>query len=221
MRASSGYVERNLPELEVNVHFFLTRGYTGGMDSLSARDKKNHGFTLLEMIISIAIIVLLSVQVLSFSGLKEGTSLTRAAQELGFAVRRAQSMALAVNALRIGGTVQIPPSVAIRLSSSAGSNKNYFFFSDLDRNGSYSANERIEPDLILPGSIFIQAITLSDGTPVSIAHIIFTTPEATMTLTNDRGNTVGMQINVVLQGTSGATRTNEIRTSGQVTITNP
>ena len=237
-------MERNLPELEVNVHFFLTRGYTGDMDSLLSqcsrkknktgdRDRKNHGFTLLEAVISIAIIVLLSVQVLSFSSLKEGTSLTRAAQELGFAVRRAQAMALATNVITIGGVVRTnpPPSVAIRLSSNAGVNKSYFFFADFEpQDNKYNGtNECIEipkdcdePHFILPGGVFIKAIKLSSGGVIPVANVILMTPEAMMILTDGSGATVaGQQINVILQDQSGATRTIEIHTGGQVTITNP
>ena len=198
------------------------------------RDRKNHGFSVVEVLVSIFIIALLSVQILGFSGLKEAASLNRAAQELGFAIRRAQSMALAVTRLEIGGIMQTPLSVGIRLSSSPALdplsdppfslafNREYIFFADQDRDRMYETAERIEPNLVLPGGIFMKAITLSDSSAISTAHIIFTTPEAFMLLTDANGIlVVGTQINVILQGRSGATRTIEIHTSGQVTITNP
>ena len=188
---------------------------------------QENGFTLIEMMICLGIVLFVSAEVLiNFSSLNEASSLNRGAQELGFAIRRAQNMSFSVVAVGIGhpAVLQIPPSVGIRLSSVAGENKDYFFFSDLDisLNKKYDEpDERIEPNLVLPGNIHIKKITMQSGVTTPQAHIIFTTPEATVFLTNYDGTQQADELHVVLEGISGATRTVHILTSGQVTISNP
>jgi len=177
------------------------------------------GFTLIEMLVSTAIILFISGQVLvSFSTLRESSTLTRAAQELSFNIRRAQNMSLSVVAVGIGGITQIPHAVGLRLSSQSGSNTSYFFFADQDSNGMYSgAIERIEPNILLPGNIKITSITgeliASPG-----VHIIFYTPEATLILSNGVAGAIPNFMSIILTAPSGATRIVRIRISGQVIV---
>lgn len=178
------------------------------------------GFSILEMIVSTAIILLISGQVLvNFSNLKEASTLTRSAQELAFNIRRAQNMSVSVVAIRIGGTVQIPRAVGLRISSAAGDNDRYFFFADQNLNGFYDdPAERIEPDTLFPGNVKITAIT-GEVLPASPGvHIIFYTPEATILLSNHNGTPIPNFVNVTLTGPSGGIQRIRTRISGQVTV---
>ncbi len=185
---------------------------------------KKCGFTIVEMIVVLAIVMLIGGQILvDFSSLKEGATLNRAAEELAFNIRRAQNMSLAVTGVNIGGVVQIPDGVGLRLSSQAGSNDNYFFFADQDCPGVgcglyTGVMERIEPNIALPGRIRITSITGAIPAHPSV-HIIFYTPEATLALTNEFGAPIpGTYIDITLSGDSGATKTVRIRTSGLVRV---
>ena len=178
--------------------------------------RKRSGFTILEMIVSIAIITLISAQVLvSFSSLNEASTLGRAAEELAFNIRRAQNMSLAVAPVRIGGIIAIPQAVGIRIATSPSS---YFFFADQDKNGTYDDPvEQIEPMIILPGKIRVASITGEiPGNPG--VHIIFYTPEAMLAMTDFIGAPIPNHIDITLQGTSGAIKIVRIRMSGQVSV---
>lgn len=172
------------------------------------------------MIVSTAIILLISGQVLvNFSNLKEASTLTRSAQELAFNIRRAQNMSISVVGIRIGGTVQIPLAVGLRISSVAGDNNRYFFFADQNLNGFYDGPaERIEPDTLFPGNVKITAIT-GEVLPANPGvHIIFYTPEATILLSNHNGTPIPNFVNVTLTSPSGGIQTIRTRISGQVTV---
>lgn len=180
---------------------------------------KQEGFTFVEMLICVAIIAVVSAQVLvSFSGLKDASTLERAAQELALNIRRAQGMALAVTPVNLGGMLKIPQSVALRLSSRSGNNISYFFFSDVTPDGKYTDNtEQIEPIINLPGKIYISAI--SGTVPANPeAHVIFYTPEATLALTNFNGVTILNFIDITFKGVSGATKIVRVQMGGQVSV---
>ena len=180
----------------------------------------SRGFTILEMLISVSIILFISGQVLvSFSNLKETSTLTRAAQELAFNIRRAQNMSVAVVGVGIGGTMQIPNAVGLRLSSAEGNNKRYFFFADQGAsNGLYDGStERIEPDILLPGNVSITSITGEVPESPGV-HIIFYTPEATLLLSNGVGTPISNFVTITLTGPSGGIQRVRIRMSGQVTV---
>ena len=171
------------------------------------------------MMVSTAIILLISGQVLvGFSNLREASTLTRAAQELAFNIRRAQNMSVSVVGVGIGGIMQIPNAVGLRLSSVAGNNDRYFFFADQNSNGFYDGvTERIEPDILLPGNVRITSIT-GEAPAGSGVHMIFYTPEATLLLSNGAGTPIPNFINITLTGPSGDVRRVRVRMSGQVTV---
>ena len=184
------------------------------------------GFTLLEMAVSLSIVVLITAQVLvSFSGLREASTLNRAAQELAFDIRRAQNMALAVApvALGLGGTLHIPQSVGILISTRSGIINGYvaytyFFFSDQNRNGKYDGvSEQIEPLIVLPANIRITSITGEDSVNLGV-HISFYTPEATPTMTNFNGVPIASFVDITLRGGSGATKIVRVLASGSVSV---
>ena len=177
------------------------------------------GFTILEMLVSVAIILLISGQVLvSFSNVKEASTLTRAAQELAFNIRRAQNMSVSVVGVGIGGTMQIPNAGGLRLSSMIGNNDKYFFFADQNGNGMYDGPlERIEPNILLPGNIRITAIT-GEAPAGSGVHIIFYTPEATLLLSNAAATPIINFLSITLTGPSGGVQRVRVRISGQVTV---
>ena len=188
------------------------------------------GFTLIELLISTSIILLIGGQVfVSFSGLNEASTLDRAAQELAFNIRRAQNMALSIAAVNINGTYQIPRSVALQISSRDKKNDPppkhtadsgmYLFFADQNGNQEFDyPDEQIQPEIMLPGNIQITSISgIIPGNPE--ANLIFYTPEATLLVSRFNGNAINANpVLIVLQASSGATRTIKLRSSGQVTV---
>ena len=187
---------------------------------------KKDGFTLIEMMISVAIITAISTQVLiSFSSLNDSSNLTRAAQDFAFNIRRAQAMSLAVAPVTIDGTLKIPQAVGIYVSSKPSFINgnlvyNYLFFADQNNNKKYDASpssEQIESATVLPNTIRIVSITgenlFSPG-----AHIIFYTPEATVAMTNHESVQLSDVVDIVLKGVTGVTKTVRVRMSGQVTV---
>ena len=125
------------PLLESKTMFVLRKlGYSICMVRLSDVLDEKRGFTVVEMIVVLAIVLLIGGQILvDFGSLNEASTLNRAAQELAFNIRRAQNMSLAVTGVKIGGVMQIPDGVGLRLSSQTGSNDSYFFFADQDCHG--------------------------------------------------------------------------------------
>ncbi|MDZ4285353.1 MAG: type II secretion system protein [Candidatus Sungbacteria bacterium] len=185
------------------------------------------GFTLIEMVVAVGIVLLISTQVLiSFSVLRESSQLKRSAQELSFSIRKAQNMAVAISAVRVGGVIQIPKSASIRLTISTADangdgiqdNGEYFFFADQDGDGVYDANERIEPNLIFPGNMQITSITgATNGNPG--AHVIFYTPEARVALTNYNGTLLAASVmDIKVSAPSGNFILVRVRISGQVIV---
>ena len=169
------------------------------------------------MVVAVSIVLFISAQVLvSFSTLNERTTLDRAAQELAFNIRRAQNMALAVAPVNLGGTLTIPRSIGIRFSSQIPTN--YFFFADQNQDGIYNdPAEKIEPLIRFPGNIKINTLTGElVGNPG--IHMIFTTPEATLTMTDAVGRLIPNFVDIKIQGVSGALKIVRVRISGQVTV---
>lgn len=177
------------------------------------------GFTAAEIVVMLTIITAISAQVLfSFTGLNEGASLHRSAQELGLAIRRAQNLSLAVRGVRPGdppGALVVPDAVGIRLVPGSAE---YIIFADHNpRDNIYSGASEI----IGKPATFIRHVTIRTLTPTSQggAHIILAAPEAAMTFwNNDASASLGDKLTIELRAPSGQTATVEVRTSGQVSI---
>ena len=188
---------------------------------------KRQGFTLIEMVVSVAIIFLIGSQILvSFSSLRESSQLKRSAQEFSFSIRKAQNMAVAISAVRVGGILQTPKAAGIRLTISTADangdgikdNSEYFFFADQNGNGVYDANERIEPNLIFPGNMQIASTTGATNLNPE-AHVIFYTPEARVALTNYNGTLLTASVmDIKVSAPSGNFILVRVRISGQVIV---
>jgi type II secretory pathway pseudopilin PulG len=192
----------------------------------AAAEKSVLGFTLLEVLTVVAIVIALSgLVVFNLSNFRESSALQRSADEFGFAVRRAQNMAIYVKAVKIGNgnSVAIPRAVGIRVTTSTADadgngiadNAEYFFFADQNSNRRYDGvNERIQLRTTLPSNITITSV---GATPS--AHIIFYTPEATLKTSDAVGNLItNLNIDVVFTASSGRTLTAGIRSGGRVDI---
>ncbi len=181
--------------------------------------RKMDGYTLIEMIIALAIVAFISAQMfVSFSSLNEASRLNRAANELAFNIRRAQNMALSISATKIGGAVAIPRGVGIKVSSDPSANTSYLFFADQNSDGIFtSLTEQMEPIVRLPDGIYISSVT-GETLATRGVHLIYYTPEATLAMTNVAGVPIPVFVDIVLTGRSGAVRVVRIQTSGQVSV---
>lgn len=188
---------------------------------------KSNGFTMIEIVVILAIITALSVVVLfSFTGFNEGAAINRSVRELSLTLRRAQNMSLSVTQITIGipAIPRIPPAVGIMLVKNQSS---YFLFADLEpRDNKYTdSSEKIGNDEIMERNIKISSITDDKGTEYNSINIIFVAPEAVVLLSNDIGTDLTKAIppintiNIKLATPSGQlNKTISVRTSGQINI---
>lgn len=201
---------------------------------MSARRRKKDfgtcstkGFTLFEALIMLAIVTAISSQVLfSFTGLNQGAALQRSAQELALGIRQAQNMSLAITRIEVGSlpTLLTPPAIGIRISSAAGESGEFLLFADRNdlaaRDGRFSGpEERIGAiQNFVKGARIQRMVSGTQEAPVSVVHILFVAPEATLELTDNQGTQISDPLKIILAVPSGQTKTITARTSGQVSI---
>ena len=203
----------------------------GTMQIANRKSQNNYGFTIVEMAVVMMIITTISAIVLvSFTGLHEAAAVNRGARELGFAVRRAQNMSLAVTQIDTQGGPKIPPAVGVHLQIGS---PTYFLFADMAQDNKYSTDPDAATGLVdttvsntettFDGGITISSLTSYDalGSPHSqnVAHVMFLAPEAIVVLSDQDGNSIGDKLEIGLAPASGqAKKMVVVLTSGQVSI---
>lgn len=173
---------------------------------------------MIEVVVMLGILTLVSTAVLvSFTGLNESGLINRSAREFALAIRRAQNMSLAVTQVETSAGPQVPPAVGVKLDRSYPSI--YFLFADIIFDKKYTADDaKIGQDENFPPGIKINSLIDSAGGTRSVVYIIFTAPEAAVSLTDENGISIGDKITVELASPSRQKRKVTIRTSGQVSI---
>ena len=196
------------------------------------RDGKLRGFTIVEMVVVMAVITAISAVVLvNFGGLREGAALTRSARELALSIRRAQNMSLAVTRVDtlVNGELvpAIPPAVGLRLEQDR---QSYFLFADMVQDNKYDAelipdvdDALISDDVLFEQGVRIKALTYRDALEqprsISVAHVVFVAPEAAVSLTDGDGSSLGDLLEIELALPSGRlVKKIEMRMNGQVSI---
>jgi len=175
------------------------------------------GFTIVEMMVAMAIITIVSAQVLfSFSGLNEGTALNSSAREMALSLRRAQSMALAVT--RIPVLSAVPPAAGVRIATI--SPQTYLLFGDLaaTRDFKYTSSAELIATQTLERGNRISRILDENSVEHDIIHLIFSSPEATLSITDEDGNDIGNLLTIELVAPNGQKKKVVARTTGQISI---
>ncbi len=186
--------------------------------------KNGAGFTAVEMVVSLAIIVLLSAQIIvSFSGAGQSAALNRAIQELTGEIRKAQYAAIAVIYAPNSG---LPPSPAVGVLLSVGSAPQLIRFIDRnDQPPSFAANGRYDAgqsekirEYTLPDNVKINRLTDDAGNGAYAAmHILFQVPEATVMLTKDDGAAFpGSRVDIELSSPTGTKKIVTVSITGEI-----
>ena len=179
---------------------------------------------MVEMVVMLSIVTAISSVVLfSFTGLNEGAALNRSVRELTLAIRQAQNMSLAVTQLEVGSppTPQIPSAVGVYISTNMADR--FFLFADLPTvDFKYSGSSEKIPgtEKVMERRVIINRIIDESGNSRPTVHILFTAPEANLTLTNDAGASISSdKIDIELITPSGnLKRIITVRVSGQISI---
>lgn len=186
------------------------------------------GFTAIELVVSLAIIVLVSAQILvSFSGIGQNAGLNRTVQELIGEIRKAQYSAIAVIYAPNSG-LPPSPSVGMRISTVAGATPQVLRFIDRNdsactpapcvQNNKYDAaqNEKIG-EYALPANMKINRLLDDQGNTYNTIHILFQVPEAAVLLSKQNGTAFpGNRLDIELASTSGLKKTITVRITGQI-----
>lgn len=191
---------------------------------MNARGKNRSGFTAIELVVSLGIIMLVSAQIfVSFSGLGQGVTLNRAIQELVGEIRRVQYAAIAVIYAPNSG---LPPSpaVGVRISTVVGATPQVLRFIDRNdcascvQNNKYDAvwNEKIG-EYALPSNIKINRLLDDQNNAYTTMHVLFKVPEAEVLLAKEDGTPFpGNRVDIELISGNGTKKTITVRVTGEI-----
>jgi len=186
----------------------------------SHKESRRAGFTVIEAVVMSAIVAFLAGTVLvKFGGLNDSIALNRSAQELALALRQAQSYALGV--LVTGGA--IPPQTGVKLSYATSDDaRGYLIFSDFN-GGTGNFFYDSPPDVALENGRFERNVRINSirdifGVEKPKVNVLFTSPEANVSLTDESGSSIGDLLTIELISPSGHIKRVFVRTSGQIGI---
>lgn len=158
----------------------------------------SHGFTLVEMLISLAIFaVITAMAVANFRAGEQGDELRVSARLVASTVRRAQTQSVAGSSVFFchggadegkmcltgedtecnGGlcTMDIPDSWGVHISTLGGENRELIVFADTNDNRRYDTGEAVRFESISPGPfVNVASVTPNDA---GVIDIIFTPPK--------------------------------------------
>lgn len=188
------------------------------MQHQKGKNKLRAGISVLEGLIVIAIIVLMSAQVLvSFTGLNDNAALQHAARDLALNMRTAQNMSISVS--QPLGFNEVPPITGIHFANGSGS---YVLFADRSPyDFLYNPSTETIQTFQLERNIIINRAII-DGVvapPTQRENIVFVNPEATLYIVNAaNGSSLGDKIIIELLARSGQIKSVVVRTTGQISI---
>lgn len=195
--------------------------------------KINHGFTLVEVLVSLSIVSLIMATVLfNYSTFNNNLTLTSSGQELAISIRQAQTYGLTVKEVTPGGG-QFNSAYGIYFDPTS-EPSNYYIFADIDGdkkydvgNGCRSGNTECIEKFDLRNNIKISAICDEIACPpessVRKMNVTFLrpNPDAGIYFTNNGGQIkVGPSLTgkIILISPHGKTLTVVVESTGQVLV---
>ena len=150
---------------------------------------KNKGFTLIEIMIAVSIIILISaIVLLNYGNSGQQLALQRSANKLAQDLRTAEEMA--ISAAQTGGQV---PQGGYGIYFSTTNSTQYILFADSNGNGSYDAGEAVGNPITMEKKIKITSpstltITYSPPDPTVLINNNPANTSATITISNDNNS---------------------------------
>jgi len=187
-------------------------------------NKRNLGFTILEMVVVLGIVTMISSMVLAnYPAFNERLGVRRAAEDIASSIRQAQSYGLGVKEYKAGTGVFPGYGIFFQRYISAGVfNTTYTLFADLDNDLRYDAGEEIDIRLI-QGDAHIYDICGNQKQPTpgpcanNYLYAEYLRPQPSVSLQTADGVSYS-DVEVKIMGPRGSTKTIVIWLSGQVSI---
>jgi prepilin-type N-terminal cleavage/methylation domain-containing protein len=189
------------------------------------KNKSNHGFTLMELLVSLSIVTLIMISVLwNYSSFNDDLALTSAAQEMAIAVRKAQTYGLTVKEVTPGGG-QFSFAYGVHFDPTNDPN-NYYIFADINANHKYDAGAEIIEKYPLRNNVKVGGICDGSSCPPTNARtldILFLrpNPDAGIYFYDVNGTLVAGPSTtgkITLSSFQGKTRTITVESTGQVSV---
>jgi prepilin-type N-terminal cleavage/methylation domain-containing protein len=205
--------------------------------------KLNRGFTIVELIISLAIFSMMTaLLVAKYGTFNQGTLLTNLAYEVALVVRNAQYYGLNVKSAPVGGAsfsneFRIPYGAHFSVSSAPDvnnynnpQNKQVVFYYDLSSSGNDQyiyddISEKLAFNNIKRGS-YINGICVGTGaeanpcaTPVDTVDIVFQRPDPNARIyANGNNNNKHNYTEITIHSSTGETRRVVVRGTGEIEV---
>lgn len=174
------------------------------------------GFTMVEIVVMLAIVVIISAIVLAnFPSVSGSINVQKTAQRFALALREAQNRALSVRVVQGPLGPVVPPAVGVNVAIA--SPTTYIVFADMNSNKIYdAASDIIIERLSLEKTVSILDIQDEASGSQSVVNIVFSVPEAMATIYNVSGS-IGESALIRFRTDAGnVIRSVRVRTSGQI-----
>ncbi len=197
--------------------------------------KSIRAFTLVELLVTVSILtVLMSVVAFNYGGFNDKLALSSAGQEIGIAIRQAQTYGLNVREVTAGGG-QFNSAYGIFFDpTNSSTNKDYYIFADTNGNKKYDvgsgcgsvSTECIEKNTIR-GGVRVSSVCNPNCPPspnsIRTAHITFfrPNPDATINFADAGGTLVStnqLTGRIILTSLKGRTLNIYIESTGQIYV---
>lgn len=184
--------------------------------------KKQKGFTLIELMVSVAIFVFMTAFLLAKYGtFNQSVLLTNLAYDVALTIRTAQSYGLNVKSVKVNGQdnqFNYPYGVDFIKGATQ-----FTFFSDNDGDRLYDSGESISSPINIKRGASIKSLCVGNGNSCTLVDgpldITFKRPDPDAIIrANGDGNTVYTYAEITLQSTDGSTRKVSVRSTGQIAV---
>lgn len=202
------------------------------MHSKKLKLQRQKGFTLIELMVSIAIFAFMTALVVARYGtFNQGILLTNLAYDVALTLRTAQSYGLNVKSAPTASanySSNFNYPYGVHFDSGNSNNTKIIFFADTNIDSTYDAGEEISTYTIRRGS-HVEKLCIDNGhgndgklqcNNVSTLDVIFKRPDPDAIITKNDDNTKLIYAEINLKSSDGGTKKVIVRQTGQIAVSN-